>query len=85
MKTNYYLLVGLLLTIGCTENQRAKNYGFSETIELPPNCKFLNATWKEDDLWIIYKDTVSGLSYCKEKSSWGILEGQIIIKEATTH
>jgi hypothetical protein len=73
------LLIGLLF-ISCTDNQKARKFGGTEQIKLNPNEKFINITWKNDDLWVIVQDTVSGDYYAREKSSFGIWEGKIIVK-----
>lgn len=71
------ILIGL---ISCTKNERARNYGGTETIELKPNEEFINITWKNDDLWVIVKNKNTGKYYAREKSSYGMMEGTIIIK-----
>lgn len=78
--------VALVLTlslVGCTDNDRARNYGGTSTINLKPGARVVNVTWKDVDLWILTKqDTTKPTSYSfKEKSSLGILEGEIIINE----
>lgn len=73
--------ITLLALTSCTDNQRARKYGGTETINLEPNEKFINITWKQNNLWIIVQDTVSGNYYARKKSSFGILEGKIIIKK----
>ena len=75
------LLVALIsLATSCTENSRARKFGGSEEITLKPNEKLLNVTWKDSDMWILTQDTLTGKSYFREKSSWGIWEGEIILK-----
>lgn len=80
---NKFLMVAvtLLALVSCTDNQRARKYGGTETINLEPNEKFINITWKQNNLWIIVQDTVTGNYYAREKSSFGVLEGKIIIKK----
>ena len=76
------LIIGFAISLfSCTENQRTRNFGGTETINLPENCKFLSATWKKDNLWICYKDTTTNINYLKEVSSWGLLEGTVVIKD----
>lgn len=77
------LLLGALLLLSitaCTDNQRARTFGGTETVELPENRILLNATWKESNLWVLTKDTVTGQTFFNEKSSWGALEGTIEFK-----
>ncbi len=75
--------IALSTWFGCTENEKARNFGGTETIVLDPNVRLVNATWKESNLWIITKKDSSNPStyYFKEKSNWGLQEGQIIIIE----
>lgn len=82
----YIVLFALLLSLGsCTENQRAKKYGGTATIELPAGEKLIVATWKDADLWYLTRERHPGEaieSYTfNEKSNYGILEGTYIIKE----
>ena len=73
--------IALLAFTSCTDNQKARNFGGTETVKLEPNEKFINITWKQDDLWIIVQDTVTGSYYVREKSSFGMLEGKVIIEK----
>ena len=73
------LLLGISL-LSCTNNSRARRFGGEETLFLPKNCKFVNSTWKETNLWIVVQDTTTKQYFMYEKSSFGILEGKIIFK-----
>ena len=79
MKKLTIVCIILFTIISCTKNQRTRNFGGKETIYLYPNEKFINITWKQDNLWIIVQDTISGTIKAREKSSFGMLEGEIII------
>ena len=82
MKKVLFLLL-MLITIGlssCTENSRARTFGGKQEIQLQPNERLVNMTWKEVDLWILTEDTITGVQYFRENSAWGLLEGQITIK-----
>jgi len=79
MKKLLLSFVILLILNSCTDNTRARRFGGTETVELKPQEKFINITWKENDLWIVVQDTTTGIYYAKEKSSFGIWEGTIII------
>lgn len=72
--------IGLLTAFSCTDNSRARNWGGTEEIQLKENHTLLGVTWKENNMWILTKDTVTDINYFKEKSNWGTLEGTIIIK-----
>lgn len=81
------LLVSMifLFLVGCTENERVKRFGGKIVYDLPVNKKFVNVTWKEDNLWILTTDMTAGdapRTYrFSEKSSMGIIEGEIEIVE----
>ncbi len=80
MKKLVILLSLSLVLLSCTDNSRARTWGGTETVNLPTNCKFINSTWKETELWIVVQDTVTKQNYMYEKSSFGVLEGKIIFK-----
>lgn len=70
----------------CTENQKARAFGGTETINLEEGVRLVNVTWKGkegSDLWILTKkDTTKATTYYfKEKSNFGVMEGQVIIIE----
>lgn len=73
------VLFGTVLT-SCTQNERAKEWGGTSEIQLKPNEKLINITWKDTDMWVLTKDTTTNISYFRESSSWGIWNGEIIIK-----
>lgn len=80
------LVSGLLLTTGCTENVRTKVYGGTMTINLPKGQKFINVTWKEAEMWYLYRpmtsNEVAETYTFKEKSSFGVYEGTVIFVES---
>ena len=78
MKKILILTSLLLLGVGCTKNARARNFGGSEIIILKDHEILVNATWKDMDLWVLSKDTLTGKHHFRESSSWGVWEGQII-------
>ena len=80
MKKILLTLSLITLLYSCTDNQRAKNFGGTEEIQLKPNEVVLNVTWKETQMWICTKDTTTGIVYFREKSNWGVLEGTVILK-----
>ncbi len=69
----------------CTENSSAKSFGGKMTIDIPKGNKLENATWKEDELWYLYRPSREGevpeTHYFTEKSSFGVWEGTVIFKE----
>jgi len=74
-----------VLSTSCTKNQRAKNFGGKATYYIDADKKFVNATWKDDNLWILTRDRQSSdvkeKYYFKEESSYGVMEGTIIFVE----
>ena len=74
-------IIALLALASCTDNQRARSFGGTETIIIEPQEKFINITWKQDDLWIIVQDTITGTYYAREKSSFGVMQGKVIIQK----
>lgn len=79
-----FLTLVVILTVifsSCTDNQRARSFGGTETIKLEPHEQFINIAWKGDDLWVIVQDTITGTIYAKEKSSFGVWEGMVVIQK----
>ena len=79
----FVILIALMN--GCTEQDRARYFGGTSTVELEENKKLVNLTWKDGDLWILTKDMlptdVAETYTFKEDSPYGVIEGLIIIKE----
>lgn len=73
--------ITLLALASCTDNQRARKFGGTETIKIEPQEKFINITWKQNNLWVIVQDTITGTIYAKEKSSFGVMQGKVIIQK----
>ena len=70
-------------TTSCTANERARNFGGTEHITLDKGERLVNMTWKQDDLWVLTKqDSTKPSTYTfREKSSYGVMEGKIVITE----
>ena len=83
MKQLIALLALVVTLFSCTANERARNLGGTEHVTLDKGERLVNVTWKRDDLWILTKqDNTKPSTYSfKEKSSYGIMEGEIIITE----
>lgn len=73
-------ITAIAFLTSCTENSRARKFGGTETVYIPAGRVLVNCTWKESDLWILTKDTATGEMFFNEKSSFGILEGEINFK-----
>ena len=80
MKKLMMVLVAMVVMSSCTENVRARHFGGTETLALKPNEKVLNVTWKDNEMWVCTQDTITGVVYFREKSSWGVMEGTVILK-----
>jgi hypothetical protein len=76
---------GIFGAIGCTENWQAKKGGGTATYFVEQNQKFVNVTWKDNDLWILTRTRKEGELPEKfkftEKSSFGLIEGTVEIIE----
>mgnify|MGYP001043924666 CR=1 FL=1 len=76
-----FVAIAFMLSLGsCTDNQRARSWGGTEHVTVKKNEVVMNVTWKGDQLWICTKDTTTGVVYFREKSSWGVVQGEIILK-----
>jgi hypothetical protein len=87
MKKTLLGLFAITLLISCTDNNKARMWGGTETIQLEPGKRLVNITWKGDkgstSLWMLTKqDTTKPSTYLfEEKSSFGIMEGKVIVIE----
>lgn len=82
------ILLGVVvgaLVVGCTENARVRHWGGNQTIKLPPGQKLHMVTFKEANMWYLYRpirtNEIPETWTFKEKSSLGALEGSIIFVE----
>lgn len=80
MKKIITIVLITLLISSCTKNNRARNYGGEEEILLKPHEKLINITWKKTSMWILTQDTITKIIYFRENSSFGIWEGEVIVK-----
>lgn len=82
---NLFVLIGLITLTGCTENNRAKNFGGKMNVTLPPNQKLVNVTWKEAEMWYLTRpmraDELPEVYEFKEKSNFGMFEGTVTFTE----
>ena len=81
-------ILAIITSLGlasCTENERAKRFGGTATINLPTGQKLVNVTWKDAQLWYLtrqMKPSDSAEAYeFKEESSFGIIEGTVKLVE----
>lgn len=85
MKKILMFLLVVFAAASCTENSRARNFGDTADIEVPCGQKVSNITWKKDQLWYSTVKAEKGYIFkthnFREESSWGLLEGNYILKE----
>jgi hypothetical protein len=79
------LIFTSVLLASCTQNARARKFGGTAVVNLPPQIKLVNVTFKDSDLWILTRkmraeEPVETYEFT-EQSSYGILEGKVIINE----
>lgn len=77
-------LIPALFT-SCTENARARSFGGSANYTVAANQKLVTIAWKEQSAWVLTRQRKEGekpeVYRFKEKSSMGIVEGEIVITE----
>ena len=76
----------VLLAIGASGcGTVVRTFGGTEKLDLPIGQKFVNASWKEKDLWYITKPmTKDGIAETYTytcSSNFGIIQGTVIIVE----
>ena len=80
-----FLVVAAICMSACTGNNRAKNWGGTETIDLPAHQKLVTITWKDNSIWYLTRPMEANetpiTSTFQEKSAKGFVEGTVIIKE----
>lgn len=88
MKKLFVVATLALAMVSCTDNQRAKSFGGTYSVELPAGEKLVNVTWKtEADLWYLtrkmtVKDTAETYTFRQDKGSLLNItgNGEVIIK-----
>lgn len=76
-------LVASTLT-GC--QGATKSFGGSMTLNLEPNQKLEEITWKDDSLWYLTRpmtdDDIAEIHTFQQSSEWGVFEGTVTIVES---
>lgn len=70
----------ILFVSSCTENEMVKQFGGTMEIQMQPNEKLINITWKNDQMWVLTHDTLTNKKFFREHSKFGIMQGCVIIK-----
>ena len=76
----YSLVLALIVSIalsGC-ENYLTRKLGGNLVVQVPPNSKVLNCTWKENSLWVLYENTQTHQPFFREYSQYGLLDGEVV-------
>jgi len=83
--------VGLGIAIGIamgsiSREEMATKQWDGKTIEIPKDQKLINVTWKEENLWYLYRPMESGeqpeIYLFQEQSNFRLMEGTITFKES---
>lgn len=86
MKKTISIILAIIMVVTLSGCQYAtKHFGGSMTVNLEPNVKLVNVTWKEDSLWFLTKpmteNDVAETYRFEEDSEFGIWEGTVTIVE----
>ena len=86
MKKFIILAVIALALSSCTENQRARTFGGTATINVEKGKKVMMATWKDEDLFYMVEDMepdyVPHNKELIESSNFGVIESKVVFKES---
>lgn len=79
-------VVGFAAMVSCTDNQRAKVFGGTMTVNVPCDLQVFDVTWKEENLWYATQPaTQSWTPLTKrftEYSSYGVMQGEVVLVES---
>lgn len=86
MKKLAVLFIVMVTLVGCTANERARNFGGTVSYDIDKGQKVVNVTWKEGDVWILTRPMREGeqpetWSFF-EKNSYGWKSGEVLLKES---
>lgn len=79
-------ITAVSLTLGIAGCQSAaRNCGGNTTLELEPNQKLEEITWKDDSLWYLTRpmtdDDIAETHTFQESSNFGVFEGSVTVVE----
>lgn len=79
-------VISLVLLSGCNDNTRTRVYGGTTDINLEPNTKLVNVTWKNNNIWVLTRpmdnNDIPVDSEFKEYSNFGVFNGTIRLHES---
>lgn len=91
MKPRHWItlaVVSLILAgvISCTTQQMARQYGGTDTMNLPKGEKLVTVTWHGNDIWYLTRpmraDENPEVYSLKESSNFGIWQGAVVVRES---
>lgn len=87
MKRSILIAIATLLTIGVTGCQSVtKRFGGTTTINLEPNQKLEEITWKDNSLWYLTRpmteNDIAEVHTFQQSSNSGVFEGKVIVVES---
>lgn len=75
--------IAMIMLTGC--QGATKSFGGSMTLNLEPNQKLEEITWKDDSLWYLTRpmteDDIAETHTFQQQSEWGVFEGTVTIVE----
>ena len=82
----FILIISILFCLcSCTEQQRAREFGGTMEINLPPGEELMEVTWKDNELFYLTRpmsdDYIPVKKTFKEKSPVGLIEGTVYFIE----
>lgn len=85
MKKFILIILILFYFCSCTEQQRAREFGGTMEVKLPPGEELMEVTWKDNELFYLTRpmsdDYIPVKKTFKEKSSVGLIEGTVYFIE----
>ena len=81
-KLSFALIVSLMTLMVSSCQYCTRQTGGTTTIDLDENQKFVNATWKENDIWVLTQDIDNPKTFrFREYSNFGVFQGEVVITE----
>lgn len=86
MKKVLLAAIAASMVASCTQQMVTRYGGGTSEIELKKGQKLVEIAWKDEDLWLLTEpmdsDYIPKVKTFYEKSSFGVFEGVITIKES---
>lgn len=87
MKKSILIAIATITEICFTGCQSVtKSFGGTTTINLEPNQKLEEITWKDDSLWYLTRpmteNDIAEIHTFQQSSNYGVFEGKVIVVES---